>query len=119
MQADVFSRSSRDEDDEEALKWAALEKLPTYSRMRKGIMTTPAGELQEVDIENLSYQEKKNLLDKLVRVAEEDNEKFLLKLKSRIDQYDPSAFMFLIYICQLIVGFVFNNALVIEFQSWH
>ncbi|KAF5193738.1 hypothetical protein FRX31_016673 [Thalictrum thalictroides] len=26
--AEVFSNTSRDEDDEEALKWAALEKLP-------------------------------------------------------------------------------------------
>nr|CAB3477577.1 unnamed protein product [Digitaria exilis] len=31
---DVFSRSSREEDDEEALRWAALEKLPTYDRVR-------------------------------------------------------------------------------------
>lgn len=83
---DAFSRSSRDEDDEEALKWAALEKLPTYNRLRRGILTSPAGELREVDIENLSYQEKRNLLDRLVRIAEEDNEKFLMKLKNRIDQ---------------------------------
>ncbi|KAK6129780.1 hypothetical protein DH2020_036487 [Rehmannia glutinosa] len=34
----VFSRSSRDEDDEEALKWAALEKLPTFDRLRKGLV---------------------------------------------------------------------------------
>lgn len=83
---DVFSKSSREEDDEEALKWAALEKLPTYDRLRKALLTTPDGELQEIDIEKLSYQEKKILLDRLIRVAEEDNEKFLLKLKNRIDQ---------------------------------
>lgn len=85
---DVFSRSSRDEDDEEALKWASLEKLPTYNRLRKGILTITEGPPREVDIENLSYQERKNLIERLVRVAEEDNEKFLLKLRDRIDQYE-------------------------------
>ncbi|XP_008775866.2 pleiotropic drug resistance protein TUR2-like isoform X1 [Phoenix dactylifera] len=83
---DVFSRSSRDEDDEEALKWAALEKLPTYNRMRKGILTGATGERMEIDVENLGFQERKNLMERLVRVAEEDNEKFLLKLKSRLDR---------------------------------
>ncbi|XP_058074641.1 ABC transporter G family member 39-like [Magnolia sinica] len=83
---DVFSRSSRDEDDEEALKWAALEKLPTYDRIRKGILSGVAGELREVDIEDLGFQERKNLLERLIRVTEEDNEKFLLKLKNRIDR---------------------------------
>ncbi|XP_058074633.1 pleiotropic drug resistance protein TUR2-like isoform X3 [Magnolia sinica] len=84
--AEVFSRSSRDEDDEEALKWAALEKLPTYDRIRKGILSGVAGEHKEIDIDQLGFQEKKNLLDRLIRVAEEDNEKFLLKLKNRMDR---------------------------------
>uniref|UniRef100_A0A6V7QUP9 ABC transporter domain-containing protein n=1 Tax=Ananas comosus var. bracteatus TaxID=296719 RepID=A0A6V7QUP9_ANACO len=82
---DVFSMSSRDEDDEEALKWAALEKLPTYSRMRKGIFFDE-GIRKEIDIDSLGFQEKKKLLERLVHVAEEDNERFLLKLKDRIDR---------------------------------
>ncbi|XP_072991166.1 ABC transporter G family member 39-like [Typha latifolia] len=82
----IFGRSGREEDDEEALKWAALEKLPTYDRMRRGIMAGEAGELQEVDISGLGIQEKKTLLERLVRTAEEDNEKFLLKLRSRMDR---------------------------------
>ncbi|OVA06530.1 ABC transporter-like [Macleaya cordata] len=83
---EVFSRSSRDEDDEEALKWAALEKLPTYNRIRKGLLTGEEGESREVDIQNLGFQEKRQLIERLLRVAEEDNEKFLLKLKNRIDR---------------------------------
>ncbi|XP_010249929.1 PREDICTED: pleiotropic drug resistance protein 1-like [Nelumbo nucifera] len=83
---EVFSRSSREEDDEEALKWAALEKLPTYDRIRKGILTGVGSQPTEVDIGNLGFQEKKNLIERLVRVAEEDNEKFLLKLKNRIER---------------------------------
>ncbi|KAA8525358.1 hypothetical protein F0562_007224 [Nyssa sinensis] len=83
---EVFSRSSREEDDEEALKWAALEKLPTYLRIRRGILTEEEGKTREIDIKNLGLLERKNLLERLMKVAEEDNEKFLLKLKERIDR---------------------------------
>ena len=83
---EIFSRSSRDEDDEEALKWAALEKLPTYNRLRKGLLMGSKGLSSEVDIHNLGLAEKKNLVERLVKDAEEDNEKFLLKLRNRIDR---------------------------------
>ncbi|KAI3868276.1 hypothetical protein MKX03_000187, partial [Papaver bracteatum] len=82
---EIFSRSTRDENDEEALKWAALEKLPTYTRIRKGILTD-GDETKEIDIHNLGFQEKKQLIERLLRVAEEDNAKFLTKLKNRIDR---------------------------------
>lgn len=84
---DAFSKSSREEeDDEEALRWAALEKLPTYDRIRRGILSGVTGDHTEVDVRKLGFVERKQLLDRLVRVAEEDNEKFLLKLKDRIDR---------------------------------
>ncbi|XP_030526171.1 pleiotropic drug resistance protein 1-like isoform X2 [Rhodamnia argentea] len=84
---DVFSRSSRDEDDEEALRWAALEKLPTFDRLRKGILKASCGgAADEINILDLGFQDRKRLMERLVRVAEEDNEKFLLKLKNRIDR---------------------------------
>lgn len=86
--AEVFSkRSSRvEEDDEEALKWAAIEKLPTYLRVRRGILNEEEGEAREIDIKSLGMVERRNLLDRLVKIAEEDNEKFLLKLKQRIER---------------------------------
>nr|XP_029118580.1 ABC transporter G family member 36-like isoform X10 [Elaeis guineensis] len=83
---DIFSRSSQDEDDEAALKWAALEKLPTYNRLRRGILTLAEGDHKEIDIHSLSLQERKTLLERLIRVAEKDNEEFLLKLRDRIDR---------------------------------
>ena len=84
---EAFSRSSREEDDEEALKWAALEKLPTYDRLRKGIlMIASRGVSSEVDIEKLGVQERKQLLERLVKAADEDNERFLWKLKNRIER---------------------------------
>ncbi|XP_020588143.1 ABC transporter G family member 39-like [Phalaenopsis equestris] len=82
---DVFSRSSREEDDEEALKWAALEKLPTYDRIRKGILAGSRGG-REVDISELGLAERNMLMERLVRIADEDNEKFLKKLKNRLDR---------------------------------
>ena len=84
---EAFSRSSREEDDEEALKWAALEKLPTYDRLRKGILLSASrGVSSEVDIEKLGVQERKQLLERLVKAADEDNERFLWKLKNRIER---------------------------------
>jgi ABC-type multidrug transport system ATPase subunit/ABC-type multidrug transport system permease subunit len=86
---DVFSRSSRDRDemdDEEALKWAALEKLPTYDRIRKGILHSVAGEHEEVDVAKIGFQDRRLLIDRLLKIADEDNEHFLLKLRSRIDK---------------------------------
>ena len=91
---DVFSRSSREEDDEEALRWAALEKLPTYDRVRRAMV--PLGDGAEagagggkglVDVHSLDPQQRRALLERLVRVADEDNERFLLKLKDRVDRY--------------------------------
>ncbi|KAL5077044.1 hypothetical protein RYX36_016028 [Vicia faba] len=82
-----MSRRGGEEDDEEALKWAALEKLPTYNRLRKGLLATSRGVANEIHIlTDLGFQERQKLLDRLINVAEEGNEKFLLKLKERIDR---------------------------------
>ena len=93
---DVFSRSSREEDDEEALRWAALEKLPTYDRVRRAMVPLGDGAeagagggkgLVDVDVHRLDPQQRRALLERLVRVADEDNERFLLKLRDRVDRY--------------------------------
>ncbi|CAL4975334.1 unnamed protein product [Urochloa decumbens] len=90
---DVFSRSSREEDDEEALRWVALEKLPTYDRVRRAIVPLGDGAeaggkagVVDVDVLSLGPQQRRALLERLVRVADEDNERFLLKLKDRVDR---------------------------------
>uniref|UniRef100_A0A7N0U8F5 ABC transporter domain-containing protein n=1 Tax=Kalanchoe fedtschenkoi TaxID=63787 RepID=A0A7N0U8F5_KALFE len=83
---DVFSKSAREEDDEEALKWAALERLNTYSRLRRGIYIAEKGDVREIDIKKLGIIERRQLLERLVRIAEQDNEDFLRKLKNRIDR---------------------------------
>lgn len=91
--SDVFHRSLND-DDEENLKWAALEKLPTYDRVRRAIIrhvVDDDGEgrkfvSNEVDISKLGLHDRKALLERIFRVVEEDNERFLNRLRDRIDR---------------------------------
>ncbi|KAB1221288.1 Pleiotropic drug resistance protein 2 [Morella rubra] len=87
---DVFSRSGRQETDEEELRWAAIERLPTYDRLRKGMLTQVLDNgrvvQNEVDVTNLGIQDKKQLMESILKVAEEDNEKFLRRLRDRTDR---------------------------------
>ncbi|OVA08561.1 ABC transporter-like [Macleaya cordata] len=90
-------RRSRSFDaDEEALRWAALEKLPTYDRLRTSIIKsyveneTQAGvfklEHKEVDVRSLDMNQRHEFIESIFKVAEEDNDKFLRKFRDRIDK---------------------------------
>lgn len=90
------------DDDEEALRWAAIERLPTYSRMRTAILSAEAAasaaadqgdgnkqqqQYKEVDVRKLGAGERQEFIERVFRVAEEDNQRFLQKLRDRIDRY--------------------------------
>ncbi|CAI8611938.1 unnamed protein product [Vicia faba] len=91
-------RTSNVDEDEEALKWAAIEKLPTYDRLRTSILQTYGEEYtgdddhpnivqhKEVDVRKLDGNERQKFIDKIFKVAEEDNEKYLQKFRNRIDK---------------------------------
>ncbi|KAL5735140.1 hypothetical protein ACOSP7_033001 [Xanthoceras sorbifolium] len=87
--ADVFQKSGREEDEEE-LKWAAIERLPTYNRLTKLMLkkVTENGRVgfEEVDVNDLDLQNKKNIMESVLKVVEEDNENFLLRLRERTDR---------------------------------
>lgn len=89
---DVFNRSGRqaEEEDEEELKWAAIERLPTFDRLRKGVLkqVLDNGKVvhDEVDVTKLGVHDKKLLMESILKVVEEDNEKFLHRLRDRIDR---------------------------------
>ncbi|KAK3015866.1 hypothetical protein RJ639_006554 [Escallonia herrerae] len=90
---DVFMRGSRQSqvvDDEEELKWAAIERLPTYDRMRKGMlmqnMSNGRVVRNEVDVTTLGAQDKQQLMESILKVVEEDNERFLQRLRNRTDR---------------------------------
>ncbi|KAK4269322.1 hypothetical protein QN277_022493 [Acacia crassicarpa] len=87
-------RTSNSDEDEEALRWSAIEKLPTYDRLRTSILQNfveqqgqPHGGSKEVvDVRNLNMNERQQIIDRIFKVAEEDNEKFLKKFRARIDR---------------------------------
>ncbi|KAG0455937.1 hypothetical protein HPP92_023725 [Vanilla planifolia] len=94
-------RSGRIHDDEEALRWAAIERLPTYNRVRVGILRSFVDEdkdeaggtgkpqrlvHKEVDVRKLTVGERQKFIERVLKVAEEDNERFLTKLRNRIDK---------------------------------
>lgn len=91
----VSRQSVRADEDEEALRWAALEKLPTYDRLRKTVlksfMEAPSqGRVKvvhkEIDVRKMDMNEKQEFIDRFFKVAEEDNEKFLTKFRDRIEK---------------------------------
>ncbi|PNT22284.2 hypothetical protein POPTR_008G024400v4 [Populus trichocarpa] len=88
-QGDMFQKSGREEDEEE-LKWAAIERLPTYDRLRKGMLkqVRDSGSVryEEFDVANLDVHGRKQLIESILKVAEEDNEIFLRKLRERTDR---------------------------------
>lgn len=88
-QSDVFQKSGR-EDDEEELKWAAIERLPTYDRLKRGMLqhVLDNGSLgyQEIDVTNLGVQDKHHLMESLFKVMEEDNDRFLRRIRERTDR---------------------------------
>ncbi|KAL6585268.1 Pleiotropic drug resistance protein 2 [Orobanche minor] len=87
---DAFHRSAREYDDEEELMWAAIERLPTYDRTRRGILKQVLDDgsvvREEVDFAHLGCREKKQLLENILKVVEEDNESFLKRLRDRTDR---------------------------------
>ncbi|KAK7391459.1 hypothetical protein VNO78_19875 [Psophocarpus tetragonolobus] len=92
---DAFERSTRanHHDDEEDLMWAAIERLPTFERLRKSLVKRVSEEstsgrfiYEEIDISNLRFQDKNNLLHAILRTVEHDNEKFLRSIRERIDR---------------------------------
>lgn len=96
-QPDAFPRSGRQEEEEEELKWAAMERLPTYERLKKGmlghVMSNGRIVHDEVDVTKLAADDKKKLMDSILKVVEEDNEKFLRKLRDRTDRLVCSCLM--------------------------
>ncbi|XP_028126603.1 pleiotropic drug resistance protein 2-like [Camellia sinensis] len=87
---DVFIRNARQEDDEAELMWAAIERLPTYDRMRKGMLTKVLDDgkvvRDEIDVTNLGMQDKQLLMESILKVVEDDNDKFLQRLRDRTDR---------------------------------
>uniref|UniRef100_A0A6N2N7D7 ABC transporter domain-containing protein n=1 Tax=Salix viminalis TaxID=40686 RepID=A0A6N2N7D7_SALVM len=72
-------------EDEEALRWAALERLPTYARVRRGIFKNVVGDHKEMDLSELEVQEQKLVLERLVSSVDDDPERFFDRMRKRFD----------------------------------
>lgn len=75
-------------DDEEALKWAAVERLPTYDRVRTSLFhDKETGAVKKMDVRQMTPLETSELLNKLLAEAENETNLLLLKMRKRLDKY--------------------------------
>ncbi|KAK8962221.1 Pleiotropic drug resistance protein 6 [Platanthera guangdongensis] len=72
------------EEEEEALRWAALERLPTFARIRRGIFRRDADNISEVDVSNLTPRDRTELIDRLLGDFG-DPEQFFQRIRQRFD----------------------------------
>jgi ABC-type multidrug transport system ATPase subunit len=74
-------------DDEEALRWAAMERLPTYDRVRTSVVhDQDTGSVKQIDVRQMSPLETSELLDKLMAQAQDETNTLLLKMRKRLDK---------------------------------
>lgn len=86
---EVFGVSTRRHElGEEELLRAAIERLPTYDRLRKVVLNgSAAAVFDEVDVTKLGIemQEKKKEMKSMLKL-EDDNEKFLRSIRNKVDR---------------------------------
>ncbi|GKV23287.1 hypothetical protein SLEP1_g33035 [Rubroshorea leprosula] len=81
--------ASFQDNDEVELQWAAIERLPTFRRVRSSLFPKDGKEENErevIDVTKLGALERHVLIEKLITKVEEDNLRLLKKLKERIDR---------------------------------
>lgn len=82
------SMRNNDEDDEIDLQWAAIERLPTWDRLRSSLFDEQGQEQKVVvDVRKIGAIQRRLLIDKLIQHIETDNRLLLRKLRERIDRY--------------------------------
>lgn len=86
--------SAREEDDEYELKWAAVERLPTFERMRTSVLNHYSNgdgdglhkERRVIDVARIGALERCLLIENLIKHIENDNLRLLQKQRQRIDR---------------------------------
>ncbi|KAI4377121.1 hypothetical protein MLD38_014805 [Melastoma candidum] len=76
------------DEEEESLHWAALERLPTFSRVRRGIFTDLGGGSKEVGLSELQVEEQRLLIDRLVCAVDHDPQRFFERMRRRFQAVD-------------------------------
>ncbi|GLJ20977.1 hypothetical protein SUGI_0383390 [Cryptomeria japonica] len=83
-------RSSSVENDKDAFKRVSLEKLPTYDRLKKSVLSevvaTGSFKYHNVDVTTLSTEMWRKFIQRVLQVIQVDNERFLLIFRDRIER---------------------------------
>lgn len=98
-----FKEHGQDDDDEDELQWAAVERVQKETQYRRTLdlahdrtensvdRSKDSAHGKQVKIQHpatlKSAQERHAFIDKLLKKIEEDNRKLLLKQRERIDRY--------------------------------
>lgn len=89
----ALSSAKDDPDAQYAVQWAAIERLPTFERLKSSLFDKDddVNELdgegkQVVDVTKLGAMEKHLFIDKLIKHIENDNLRLLRKIRKRIDK---------------------------------
>ena len=79
-------------EEEEEETWVAIQRLPTYDRLRRAMLKKALDNGSfvhgEVDVTKLEPREKQHLVESLLKLVEEDNGKFLRRIRERTDRCD-------------------------------
>ncbi|KAK6260393.1 hypothetical protein QQP08_003186 [Theobroma cacao] len=95
--SDAVSFKEKD-DDEVELQWAAIERLPTFERLRTSLFDHKLlndgkedqgrRKMEMIDVTKLGALERRVFIEKLITKIEEDNLELLKKLKERMDRQE-------------------------------
>ena len=87
--SEIRSVNNHDETDGNLLEWAAIDRLPTFERLRSSLFDEENGDVKGkkvVDVTKLLAPERHMFIEKLIKHIENDNLQLLQKLRKRTDK---------------------------------
>ena len=81
------------EEDEEELRWAALERLPSMKRKNTALLRrTPSnsGGDETIDVRKLTRSKRELVVKNALATSEQDNYRLLSAIKERLDRYEQN-----------------------------
>ena len=79
----VFDLEKDDRDVEYAEQWNAIERLPSFKRLRSSLIDRG---VEVVDVTKLGSLDRRIFVEKLIKHIENDNLRLLKKIRARIDK---------------------------------
>lgn len=90
--SEISCANDYEETDENLLKWAAIDRLPTFERLRSSLFDEEDADGHDgrgkkvVDVTKLLPPERHMFIEKLIKHIENDNLQLLQKLRKRTDK---------------------------------